>query len=48
MLTQDTVEHEHHWLNFEFEETQIKVDLSDIILETLVSEVVALLDQPAQ
>ena len=48
VLTQDTVEHEHHWLNFEFEEAQIKVDLSDIILETLVSEVVALLDQPAQ
>lgn len=43
ILTQDQVEQEHHWLNYEFEEAQVKVDLSDMILETLVAELIALL-----
>lgn len=43
VLTADTVECEHHWLNFEFEESQIKVDLADLVLETLVHECVTLL-----
>ena len=43
VLTQDTVEHEHHWLNYEFEETQVKVDLSDMILELLVGELIGFL-----
>jgi hypothetical protein len=42
------VEQEHHWLNYEFEEAQVKVDLSDMILEALVSEVIDILgvDEP--
>ena len=43
ILTSDQVEQEHHWLNYEFEEAQVKVDLSDMILETLVSEVIQIL-----
>jgi hypothetical protein len=39
-LSQETVEQEHHWLNYEFEETQVKIDISDMILETLVGELV--------
>lgn len=42
------MEQEHHWLNYEFEEAQVKVDLSDMILEALVSEVIDILgvDEP--
>jgi hypothetical protein len=34
------VETEHQWLNYEFEESQVKIDMSDMILEHLVDEVV--------
>lgn len=43
VMIQDTIEQEHHWLNYEFEETQIKIDLADMILETLVAEIAAML-----
>jgi hypothetical protein len=45
VLTSDTLEHEHHWLNYEFEEAQVKVDLSDMILEVLVNEVIGILNE---
>lgn len=41
MLASEVVETEHQWLNYEFEESQIKIDLSDMILEQLVEEVVS-------
>ena len=34
------MEQEHHWLNFDYEEAQVKIDLSDMILEHLVDELV--------
>jgi hypothetical protein len=40
MLASEVVETEHQWLNYEFEEAQIKIDLSDMILELLVEETV--------
>ena len=40
MLASEVVESEHQWLNYEFEESQAKIDLSDMILENLVEEVV--------
>ena len=40
MLASEVVESEHQWLNYEFEEAQIKIDLSDMILELLVEETV--------
>lgn len=43
ILTSDTLEQEQHWLNYEFEEAQVKVDMSDMILETLVGEVIEIL-----
>lgn len=45
ILTSDQIEQEHHWLNYEFEETQVKIDLSDLVLETLVQEIIELLNQ---
>jgi hypothetical protein len=40
MLASEVVETEHQWLNYEFEESQVKIDMSDMILEHLVDEVV--------
>jgi len=40
MLASEVVETEHQWLNYEFEEAQIKIELSDMILELLVEETV--------
>ncbi len=39
-LHQDIIEEEHFWLNYEFEETQIRIELGEIILESLVNETV--------
>lgn len=43
MLWTETVEQEHHWLNFDYEEAQVKIDLSDMILEHLVDELVEIM-----
>lgn len=40
VLWTEIVEQEHHWLNFDYEEAQVKIDLSDMILEHLVDELV--------
>lgn len=45
MLSAETIEQEHHWLNYEYEEAQVKVDLSDMILEQLVDEIVSFLNE---
>lgn len=45
MLASEVVETEHQWLNYEFEESQVKIDLSDMILEHLVEETVAFLNR---
>jgi len=44
MLATEVVENEHQWLNYEFEEAQVKIDLSDMILEHLVEEVAIFLN----
>ena len=43
-LANEVVESEHLWLNYEFEDNQVKIDLSDMILEHLVEEAVILLN----
>lgn len=45
MLATEVVESEHQWLNYEFEEAQVKIDLSDMILEHLVEEVAVFLNK---
>ncbi len=38
------MESEHLWFNYEFEDNQVKIDLSDMILEHLVEEAVMVLN----
>ena len=44
MLASEVVETEHQWLIYEFEESQVKIDVSDMILEHLVDEIVQYLN----
>jgi hypothetical protein len=39
------VKEEEKWLDYEMEEAQVKIDLSDIVLEHLVGEAVELLQK---
>ena len=45
LLATEVLENEHKWLNYEFEDAQVKIDLGDMILEQLVSETIGLLDK---
>lgn len=42
-LHQEIVEDEHFWLNYEFEESQIRIDLGDFIFDKLLTETVEFL-----
>jgi hypothetical protein len=44
LLATEVLEGEHAWLNYEFEESQVKIDLGDMILEHLVSETIEIMD----
>jgi hypothetical protein len=37
------IENEPKWLNYEFEEAQVKIDIGDMILEQLVTETITIL-----
>lgn len=39
-MQQEILEDEHFWLNYEFEETQIRIDLGDMIFQTLLDETI--------
>lgn len=41
------VENEQKWLNYEFEQAQVKIDLGDMILELLVTETIKLISESA-
>jgi hypothetical protein len=41
----ETVEEENEWVDYEFEESQVKFDIADMILESLADEVEELLEQ---
>lgn len=47
MLCCEMVENEPKWLNYEFEHAQVKIDVGDMILEQLVNEAIALMNQNA-
>jgi len=40
LLAREMIENEPKWLGYEFEEGQVKIDLGDMILETLVNETI--------
>lgn len=44
LLATEVIESESQWLNYEFEESQVKIDLGDMILEHIVIETVELLN----
>ena len=44
LLFFELYEEEQEWIDFEYEETQTKLDLSDMILETLAEELINILD----
>ena len=39
------IENEPKWLNYEFEQAQVKIDVGDMILEQLVNECIQVLNQ---
>ena len=47
VLHSETVEQEHHWLNFEFEESKVKLDLADAVLDKLILEMAEFLNEKA-
>lgn len=42
------IETEPKWLNYEFEQAQVKIDVGDMILEQLVNETISILNEQAQ
>ncbi len=44
LLAREMIENEPKWLNYEFEEAQVKIDIGDMILEQLVTETITLLN----
>ena len=44
LLAREMIETEPKWLNYEFEESQIKTDMSDMIIELLVTEAIDFLN----
>ena len=45
LLATDLVKEEEKWLDYENEEALVKIDLSDIVLDQLVGEVVNILQK---
>lgn len=45
LLASDLVQEEEKWLDYEMEEVQVKLDLSDIVLDHLVSETVDIISK---
>lgn len=43
LLAREMIENESKWLNYEFEEAQVKIDIGDMILEQLVTETITIL-----
>lgn len=39
------IENEPRWLNYEFEDAQVKIDIGDMILEQLVTETITILNE---
>ena len=45
LLAREMIETEPKWLNYEFEQAQVKIDIGDMILEQLVNETISILNQ---
>ena len=40
MLADEVLEKDEVWVEYEFEESQVKLDIADMVLEQLVSEII--------
>ena len=40
MLADEVLEKDEVWVEYEFEESQVKLDIADMVLEHLVSEMI--------
>ena len=38
LLASDVIENEYKWINYDFEESQVKIDIGDMIMEQIVTE----------
>jgi len=47
LLAREMIETEPKWLNYEFEQAQVKIDVGDMILEQLVNETIQILNNTA-
>jgi hypothetical protein len=45
LLAREMIENEPKWLNYEFEDSQVKIDIGDMILEQLVTETISILNE---
>jgi len=45
LLATEVIENEFEWLNYDFEEAQVRIDLGDMILEHLVTETISVSDK---
>ena len=43
LLATDVMENEYKWVNYDFEESQVKIDVSDMIMEHVITETVNIL-----
>jgi hypothetical protein len=43
LLASDVMSMEEHWVDYEMEETQVKIDLSDAVMGEMISEIVSIL-----
>lgn len=48
LLAREMIENEPKWLNYEFEEAQVKIDIGDMILEHLVKETIHILNNKVE
>ena len=48
LLAREMIETEPKWLNYEFEQAQVKIDVGDMILEQLVNETISILNEQSQ
>ncbi len=44
LLATEVIDDENSWLDYDFEEAQVRIDLGDMILEQLVSEAIAVMN----
>jgi len=45
LLAQEVLDTEQNWINYEMEESEVKIDIADMIMENLVCETIHLLQK---